>query len=51
MEPLKVIQLFEEILLNEKLHERYNLFVAPFGIKPQIPRIFYFMLKHPGVLT
>ena len=47
MEPLKVIQLFEEILLNEKLHERYNLFVAPFGTKPQILGIFYFMLKHP----
>lgn len=47
MEPLKVIQVFEEILLNEKLHERYNLFVAPFGTKPQILGIFYFMLKHP----
>jgi hypothetical protein len=47
MEPSKVIQVFEEILLNEKLHERYNLFVAPFGTKPQILGIFYFMLKHP----
>jgi hypothetical protein len=47
MEPLKVIQVFEEILLDEKIHERYNLFIAPFGTKPQILGIFYFMLKHP----
>lgn len=47
MSPSKAIQVFEEILLNEKLRERYNIFVAPFGTKPQILGILYFMVKHP----
>lgn len=47
MDPYAVITILENNIINKGLHEKYNVFIAPLGTKPQILGIFYFLKKYP----
>ena len=47
MNPFATAKILENRLIQEKLHEKYNIFIAPLGTKPQIVGTFYFINKYP----
>ena len=47
IDPAATISILEERIIKEKLHENYNIFIAPLGTKPQIVGTFCFLVKYP----
>lgn len=51
MDPIAAIKSLENQIIQRKLYDKYNIFIAPLGTKPQIVGIFYFINKHPETNT
>ena len=47
IDPFATVQILEKLISKGRLYEKYNIFIAPLGTKPQIIGIFYFLNKHP----
>jgi|SRR3972149_394402 len=49
MDPLSVAKILEEQIARENLYNKYNIFIAPLGTKPQILGVFCFLTNNPEI--
>lgn len=49
LDPMSVVSILKEKIVDQMFHEKYNIFIAPFGTKPQLLGIFYFLQTYPTV--
>ncbi len=47
MDPVETIRILENQIIETRLYENHNIFIAPLGTKPQVVGTFCFVEKHP----